>query len=93
MLVATGRLAQQDGRVVMTGRSLDAGDPAALEVPPTLHALVAARLDRLTASDRSILQDAAVLGQTFTIESLAAISGETAGRSSPASTRSSARRS
>jgi tetratricopeptide (TPR) repeat protein len=77
MLVATGRLAQEGGRVVMTGRGLDPNDPAAFEVPPTLHALVAARLDRLSAADRSILQDAAVLGQTFTIESLAAISGET----------------
>ncbi len=47
-------------------------------MPPTLHALVAARLDRLSAADRSILQDAAVLGQTFTVEALAAISGETA---------------
>ena len=78
MLVATGRLAQEGGRVVMTGRTLDPDDPGALEVPPTLHALVAARLDRLSAADRSILQDAAVLGQTFTVEALAAISGETA---------------
>jgi tetratricopeptide (TPR) repeat protein len=47
-----------------------------LEVPPTLHALVAARLDALPAADRSILQDAAVLGQSFTVEALTAMSGE-----------------
>ena len=78
MMVATGRLAQEGGRVVMTSRTLDPDEPGALEVPPTLHALVAARLDRLSATDRSILQDAAVLGQTFTVEALAALSGETA---------------
>ena len=77
MLVATGRLTQRDGRVLMAGSTLGAGDLEALDVPPTLHALVAARLDRLSAADRSILQDAAVLGQTFTLEALAAISGET----------------
>ena len=83
MLVATGRLTQVDGHVVMAGGALDAGDPGALEVPPTLHALVAARLDRLSAADRSTLQDAAVLGQTFTLEALAAMSGETAAALEP----------
>jgi class 3 adenylate cyclase/tetratricopeptide (TPR) repeat protein len=83
MMVATGRLAQEGGRVVMTGRTLDPDEPGALEVPPTLHALVAARLDRLSAADRSILQDAAVLGQTFPVEALAAISGETAATLEP----------
>ena len=83
MLIATGRLTQEGGRVVMAGKSLGADDLAALEVPPTLHALVAARLDRLSAADRSILQDAAVLGQTFTVEALAAISGESAAALEP----------
>ena len=65
MLVATGHLIQDGGRVVVTGTGLDAGDMSALQVPPTLHALVAARLDALSAPDRLVLQDAAVLGQTF----------------------------
>ena len=77
MLVATGRLVHEDGHIVTTGQPLRPEDVGALEVPPTLHALVAARLDRLPAGDRSILQDAAVLGQTFTLEALAALSGET----------------
>ena len=42
------------------------GDLIRLDVPETLHALIAARLDGLDAADRSLLQDAAVLGQTFT---------------------------
>ena len=77
----------------MTSRTLDPDEPGALEVPPTLHALVAARLDRLSATDRSILQDAAVLGQTFTVEALAAISGETAEALEPRLDTWSARRS
>ena len=43
-----------------------------LDVPETLHALVAARLDSLAADERRLLQDAAVLGKTFTRSALAA---------------------
>ena len=78
MLIASGRLTQEGGRLIAAGKPLSATDMGALEVPPTLHALVAARLDRLAATDRSILQDAAVLGQTFSLEALAAISGGSA---------------
>jgi len=83
MLVASGRLALDGGRLVAAGKPLGAADVGALEVPPTLHALVAARLDRLAPADRSILQDAAVLGQTFSLDGLAAISGESADSLSP----------
>ena len=78
MLVATGRLAHENGLVIPTGSALRPEDVGALDVPPTLQALVAARLDRLPAADRALLQDAAVLGQTFTIDGLAAVSGEDA---------------
>jgi predicted ATPase len=44
-----------------------------LDVPETLHALVAARLDGLTADERLLLQDAAVVGKTFTREVLVAV--------------------
>jgi len=47
----------------------------ALEVPETLHALIAARLDGLTSQERRLLEDAAVLGKTFTKEGLSALSG------------------
>ena len=49
------------------------GDVGTLEVPETLHALIAARLDALPAEDRSLLQDASVLGKSFTPVALAAI--------------------
>jgi class 3 adenylate cyclase/tetratricopeptide (TPR) repeat protein len=49
------------------------GDLGSLEVPETLHALIAARLDDLDASERRVIEDAAVLGKTFTRAGLAAL--------------------
>jgi class 3 adenylate cyclase/tetratricopeptide (TPR) repeat protein len=46
-----------------------------LEIPETLHALIAARLDGLSAPERRLVQEASVLGKTCTPASLAAISG------------------
>jgi class 3 adenylate cyclase/tetratricopeptide (TPR) repeat protein len=46
-----------------------------LAVPETLHALAAARLDGLGADERRALQDAAVLGKTFTKAGLAEVNG------------------
>ncbi|MDE3191439.1 MAG: AAA family ATPase [Acidobacteriota bacterium] len=52
-----------------------AGELGELAVPETLHALAAARLDGLGADERRALQDAAVLGKTFTKAGLADVSG------------------
>jgi class 3 adenylate cyclase/tetratricopeptide (TPR) repeat protein/ribosomal protein L40E len=70
MLVAEGRLREEDGRYVPSG---DLGE---LAVPETLTALIGARLDGLDAEDRALVQDAAVLGQSFTLAGLAAVSGQ-----------------
>ncbi|MDP9283796.1 MAG: AAA family ATPase [Actinomycetota bacterium] len=51
------------------------GDVETLEVPETLQALIAARLDGLSDTERRLLQVAAVLGKTFTRPSLASLSG------------------
>jgi len=51
------------------------GEIGELEVPETLHALVAARLDGLSTEERTLLQDAAVLGKTFTPTALSAVTG------------------
>ena len=51
------------------------GDLTTLDVPETLHALIAARLDGLEPPERQLLQDAAVLGKTFTPRGLAALGG------------------
>ena len=50
------------------GRGLPARRrPVDLAVPETLTALIAARLDALDPADRALLQDAAVLGQSFSL--------------------------
>jgi tetratricopeptide (TPR) repeat protein len=51
------------------------GEIPSLEVPETLHGLVASRLDGLPPEERRLLQDAAVLGKTFTRQGLAAVGG------------------
>src|SRR5436190_6852402 len=52
-----------------------AGEIGALEVPETLHALIAARLDGLSATERTLIQDASVLGKVFTKPAVAALTG------------------
>ena len=51
------------------------GDLGPLTIPDTLRSLIASRLDALESIDRALVADAAVLGQSFTVASLAAISG------------------
>jgi predicted ATPase len=68
MLLDRGVLRQEGNRYVVSG-TIDA-----LEVPETLQALVAARLDNLEPGERALLQDAAVLGMSFTPSALAAVS-------------------
>ena len=60
------------------GRYRLVGDIAKLGVAETLQALIASRLDAAKPEDRSVLQDASVLGQSFTIDALAAVSGKDA---------------
>jgi class 3 adenylate cyclase/tetratricopeptide (TPR) repeat protein len=69
MLVSEGRLAEVEGiyRPV--------AEIETLAVPETLQALIAARLDALDPANRSVLQDAAVLGQSFVVGGLAAVTG------------------
>ena len=73
MLIDRGALrALGDGRYEMASRL------EGLDVPETLHALIAARLDALDERDRRLLQTAAVVGQSFTADAIAAVAGEPA---------------
>jgi class 3 adenylate cyclase/tetratricopeptide (TPR) repeat protein len=72
MLVADGRLVEGEVTYTVSG---DLGD---LRVPDTLQSLIAARLDALDPSDRALLQDASVLGQTFGVAALAALTNDEA---------------
>jgi class 3 adenylate cyclase/tetratricopeptide (TPR) repeat protein len=75
--VETIRMLQDRGVLVQEGaRYHVAGEISDLEVPETLHALVASRLDGLPAGERSLLQDASILGQSFTAAAAAALSGQ-----------------
>jgi class 3 adenylate cyclase/tetratricopeptide (TPR) repeat protein len=69
MLVADGRVEERDGVYV------PAGHLGTVEVPGSLRALVAARLDGLEVDARTLVQDAAVLGQTFSVDALAEVAG------------------
>jgi class 3 adenylate cyclase/tetratricopeptide (TPR) repeat protein len=75
-VVETIRMLQDRGLLVQEGaRYVVTGDVTDLEVPETLQALVASRLDGLSAGERALLQDASVLGQTFSGGAAAALSG------------------
>jgi predicted ATPase len=74
--VETVRMLLDRGALVQEGPAYRLTAPVeSLEVPETLHALIAARLDGLTAEERRLLQDAAVLGKTFSRDALAALAG------------------
>ncbi|HMC37995.1 MAG TPA: tetratricopeptide repeat protein, partial [Actinomycetota bacterium] len=73
--VETVRMLLDRGLLVQEGPVYrPAGPIEALEVPETLQSLIAARLDGLTANERRAVQDASVLGKTFTAQALAALS-------------------
>ena len=73
--VETVRMLLADGKVRLDGQVYaPVGDLTTLAVPETLTALIAARLDSLESADRSLLSDGAVLGQSFTLAGLSAVS-------------------
>ena len=74
--IETVRMMLDRGALVQDGAVYrPAGPIASLEVPETLHALIAARLDGLEPDERRVLQDAAVLGKSFTRQALATLAG------------------
>lgn len=50
-------------------------DATGVDVPETVQAIIAARLDALTPEEKSLLQDASVVGKVFWQSAVAAISG------------------
>ncbi len=74
--VETVRMLLDRGDLVLEGAAYrPVGEIAALDVPETLHALIAARLDGLPAEERNLLQDGAVLGKTFPKSAIVALTG------------------
>jgi class 3 adenylate cyclase/tetratricopeptide (TPR) repeat protein len=70
MLIDNGRLLRRDDRWVATS------DLADLAIPPSIHALLAARLDALPAEERAVVDPASVIGLSFAQEAVEALVAE-----------------
>jgi class 3 adenylate cyclase/tetratricopeptide (TPR) repeat protein len=67
MLVDEGRLERDNGSWRATGKLSD------LHVPPTIQALLAARLDTLAGGERSVIEPASVVGYVFADAAVSAL--------------------
>ena len=70
LLVDEGRLVLKDGRWVATT------DLSDVPVPPTISALLSARLDRLPTGERRLIEIASVMGQVFYVDAVRSLAGE-----------------
>ncbi|MGH3014703.1 MAG: AAA family ATPase, partial [Gaiellaceae bacterium] len=73
MMIDDGLLRCDDGRWVA------AGDLSGLAIPPTIQALLAARLDQLEREERLVLEAAAVVGQRFALDAVQELVPDLAG--------------
>lgn len=68
MLLGSDQIVQKDGSLRVIG------DIDRVDIPDSLHSLIAARLDALPPDARAAVLDASVLGKSFTLEAVAAVS-------------------
>jgi class 3 adenylate cyclase/tetratricopeptide (TPR) repeat protein len=68
MLIHDGTLRWEDGAWQLTA------DPATIDIPPTIAALITARLDQLAQQERMVVERGAVIGQTFWVGAVAELS-------------------
>jgi class 3 adenylate cyclase/tetratricopeptide (TPR) repeat protein len=59
ILVDDGRLRRENGRWALTGTA------TSMSIPPTIYALLAARLDRLGPQERAVIERASIIGRQF----------------------------
>jgi class 3 adenylate cyclase/tetratricopeptide (TPR) repeat protein len=71
MLVDEGRLQRRHDRFELVGDARD------LAVPPTIEALLSARLERLTVAERSVAERGAVVGRVFELPAVVELSRTT----------------
>ena len=71
MMIDSGLLRNIDGHWVPET------DLATVSVPPSIQALLAARLDRLSAPERLVIQRASVIGRVFPLDAVLALTPET----------------
>lgn len=65
MLIDDGLVARDD-----SGNWVATADLTGIAIPPTIGALLTARLDRLSSAERTTLERASVMGQTFSTDAL-----------------------
>ena len=70
MLIDAGALRRQNGSWITTAAA------ASVDIPPTIQALIAARLDRLSGAERAVVERASVEGKTFHRGAVAALTAE-----------------
>jgi predicted ATPase/class 3 adenylate cyclase len=68
MFVDEGTLRKENGRWILESELEET------RVPPSIHALLAARLDRLEGEERIVIQEAAVIGKVFWWGAISALS-------------------
>jgi tetratricopeptide (TPR) repeat protein len=78
MLIETGAIHRAGDAWVATGSS------AEIEIPPTVQALVAARLDALRDEERQVIDPASVIGLGFAVEAVASLVPDDAAEEVPA---------
>lgn len=69
-----------DQGMLVEGRWVKDSDESVVEIPTSLHALLAARLDQLDPTVRQVLELASIEGRRFRTEGLVAIAPEVEGR-------------
>ena len=75
--VETVRMLLNENRIEPDGDAFrPVGDLTELAVPESLHALIAARIDALQPHERTLIQHASVLGLSFTVAALTAVTSE-----------------
>jgi class 3 adenylate cyclase len=77
MLINSGELVAADGAFEFQGV------PGELAIPDGVSAIISARLDRLSPEEASLIQDASVLGLSFTLGGIAALHSKTPGEIEP----------
>ena len=70
MLIDGGRIVRRGGRWEATG------DLSGIAIPPTVEAILAARVDDLPADERAVLEPASVIGRDFARDAVEALAAE-----------------
>jgi len=82
--VETVRMLLNDGRLARHGERFElVGAIERIDVPESLQALIAARIDALPPAERSLVQDASVLGLSFTLAAVQAVTRSAADQVEP----------